>query len=91
MNRKILVATPFYALAAEYLRMVEAEPGTHKIVSEPEQLRALSPEDHVVVLEGPWQHRVIEQIEDMLTVSRAQVEHVDVDRMKGIFRHEIDH
>lgn len=84
--RKIIVVAADYSQACHYLRAVEARPGTHLIATEPPMIRALSPEDHVVVVQGHDPRGRLDTFAYHLRVSRAHVEYVDLDTIMGVNR-----
>lgn len=84
--RKVIVVAPTYRDACHYLRAVEAQPGTHLIAMEPHMVRALSPDDHVVVVTGFDPKGRLSAFTDYLRMSQAHVEYVNLDTIMGVNR-----
>jgi hypothetical protein len=82
----VIVVAPFYSLAEEYCRMADARRDTHRIVVVLDRLQGLSEKDHVVLIEAECRGDWTEHVDDVLARSRATVERVDLDTVKGIIR-----
>ena len=84
--RRILVVAPFKNIADMYCRAIGATPETHWVVLDTDRLRALSPQDTVVVVTAHDPNRVLERADRYLRVSRATVTYVNIDTIMGVDR-----
>lgn len=85
-RRKIIVVAAFYQQAAEYLRMIDAQPGTHLIAMEPHMVRALGKDDRVIVISDFDPNGRLGAYTNYLKISQADVTYVSLDALKGVDR-----
>jgi hypothetical protein len=86
--RRVIVFAPFVNIADAYCRTVGATRETHRVVTDPQKLRALSPQDTVVVVQSHDPRHVLSQADYVLRVSRATVTYVDINTIMGVNRDE---
>lgn len=84
--RKVIVVAPTYNQAALYLAAIEAQRGTHLIAVDPTMVRALSADDHVVVVSDHDPGDRLRSYTDHLRTTQARVEYVSLDSVAGVSR-----
>lgn len=67
-----------------YLRKINADPGKHQVITDPERLRGIGPDRKVIVVTGrtEWLMKVTER----LASAGCDQRYVDLDRLYGVSR-----